>query len=67
MITATADTRAAQRLCRTVSTALVSSTVTALKRMGAAVRGTPAVMARESSSMELITAQRARAGVPPTA
>lgn len=38
MIAATADTRAAQRLCRTVSTALVSSTVTALKRMGAAVR-----------------------------
>lgn len=38
MISVTADTRAAQRLCRTVSTALVSSTVTALKRMGAAVR-----------------------------
>lgn len=38
MIAATADTRQAQRLCRTVSTALVSSTVTALKRMGAAVR-----------------------------
>ena len=53
MIAATADTRAAQRLCRTVSTALVSSTVTALKRMGAAVRAKYIAAFRHNGSKDV--------------
>ena len=53
IVSATADSRDAIRLCRTVSTGLVSAATTALKRMGAAVRAKYIAALRHNGSKDV--------------